>query len=264
MTTVAAIATPYLSPERLLAVGVAAGDAGLDELWLWEDSFFEGGISSSAAVLGATERMRVGIGVLPFPLRNVALAAMEIATLDRMFPGRFLPGLGHGVQDWMGQAGVRARSVLTLEREYVTALRALLAGEAVTVEGDYVSLDRVKLEWPPPAAPALHLAATGPRSLEVSGEVGDGTILVADTRVEEMPRIRSLVAEGRARSGRAGDAELTVFQSARADDVDGALRTVEAWATAGAHRVALQPRSDERDPEGFVRFVAEQVQPRFH
>ena len=39
------------------------------------------------------------------PLRNVALTAMELATVERMFPGRFVPGIGHGVLDWMGQVG---------------------------------------------------------------------------------------------------------------------------------------------------------------
>jgi alkanesulfonate monooxygenase SsuD/methylene tetrahydromethanopterin reductase-like flavin-dependent oxidoreductase (luciferase family) len=41
----------------------------------------------------------VGIGLLPVPLRNVAITAMEAATLHRLFPNRLLLGVGHGVQD---------------------------------------------------------------------------------------------------------------------------------------------------------------------
>ena len=66
----------------------------------------------------APSASRVGIGLMPAPLRNVATAAMEIATLERLFPGRFVPVVGHGVQDWMGQIGARAESPLTLLREY--------------------------------------------------------------------------------------------------------------------------------------------------
>jgi len=51
------------------------------------------------------------------PLRNVALTAMEIATLARLFPGRLTAGIGHGVQDWMGQAGAKVESPMTLARE---------------------------------------------------------------------------------------------------------------------------------------------------
>jgi alkanesulfonate monooxygenase SsuD/methylene tetrahydromethanopterin reductase-like flavin-dependent oxidoreductase (luciferase family) len=43
--------------------------------------------------------LQVGVGLLPVPLRNPALAAMEIATVARLFPGRFRPGLGHGNLD---------------------------------------------------------------------------------------------------------------------------------------------------------------------
>ena len=69
----------------------------------------------------------MGVGLLPVPLRNPALAAMEIATVARMFPGRFLPGLGHGVIPWMVQAGAAVASPITLLREYTVAARALLA-----------------------------------------------------------------------------------------------------------------------------------------
>ena len=43
----------------------AAEDAGLEELWLWEDCFLEGGISAASATLAWTERLRVGVGLLP-------------------------------------------------------------------------------------------------------------------------------------------------------------------------------------------------------
>ena len=76
--------------------------AGLDELWVWEDCFKQSGVASAAVALASTGRIRVGIGLMPTPLRNVALTAMEVATLARVFPGRLMPGVGHGVQEWMG------------------------------------------------------------------------------------------------------------------------------------------------------------------
>src|SRR3712207_2950625 len=129
MTTLGAVFRPQLAPERLRTVCDVAESTGLEELWLWEDCFREGGISTAAAALAWTERVRVGVGLLPVPLRNVALTAMEIASLHRMFPGRVIAGVGHGVQDWMGQVGARAESPVTLLREYLSALRALLDGE---------------------------------------------------------------------------------------------------------------------------------------
>ena len=60
---------------------------------------------------------------------------MEAATLDRLFPGRVIFGVGHGAQEWMGQVGVRPDSPLTSMREHLVALKALLAGERVTTSG---------------------------------------------------------------------------------------------------------------------------------
>lgn len=101
---------PTQAPEALRAIAQAVDRAGLDELWVWEDCFKESGVASAAAALAWTDRITVGVGLLPAPLRNVAVTAMEFANLDRMFPGRFVGGVGHGVQDWMGQVGNRARS----------------------------------------------------------------------------------------------------------------------------------------------------------
>ena len=48
---------------------------------------------------------------------DVAITGMELATLHRLFPGRPVVGVGHGVQSWMGQVGARVESPLTLLQE---------------------------------------------------------------------------------------------------------------------------------------------------
>ncbi|MEV6488212.1 LLM class flavin-dependent oxidoreductase, partial [Actinoplanes sp. NPDC051633] len=153
MTILGATFRPSQPPETLRDIARLADDVGLEELWLWEDCFLNGGISAAAAALSCTERLRVGVGLTPVPFRNVVIEAMETATLHRMFGDRPIIAVGHGVQEWMGQVGARAASPLTLLREWVTAYRSLLAGEEVSTEGRYVSIDRVKLDWPPAVAP---------------------------------------------------------------------------------------------------------------
>src|SRR3954471_14606822 len=144
---------PTHPPETLPALARSVERHGLDELWVWEDCFKQSGVASAAVARATTSGLRVGIGLLPVPLRNVALTAMELATLERLFPGRLVAGVGHGVQTWMEQAGARVASPLTLLREYATALRALLAGDRVSVSGRYVRLDDVALDWPPDVPP---------------------------------------------------------------------------------------------------------------
>ena len=141
MRHIGAIFTPYSPPEALRDAAQAADESGVPQLWLWEDCFRESAFAAASAVLAWTTRLRVGIGVAPMPLRNVALTAMEIATVERLFPGRLIPGVGHGVLPWMEQVGARVASPLTLMREYVPALRSLLAGDEISAAGRYVTLD---------------------------------------------------------------------------------------------------------------------------
>src|SRR4051795_5299008 len=168
---------PQYPPEELRSAVEAAEAAGIDELWLWEDCFLEGGLTTAAAALAWSSRIRVGVGLLPVPFRNPALAAMELATLARMFPGRFSVALGHGVQDWMRQVGAAVDSPMTLLREHTTAVRSLLRGETVSVSGRYVSLDAVALDWPPATPPRLLVGARGPKTIALGAEVADGVLL---------------------------------------------------------------------------------------
>lgn len=252
---IGAIARPQLPPEQIREVALAAEEAGLAELWLWEDCFWEGGISMSAALLAMTERLTVGIGLLPMPLRNVALAAMEIAAVERLFPGRFVVGLGHGVQDWMSQAGARVTSPMTLAREHVAALRRLLAGDEVTTAGEYVNLDAVRLVWPPAAPPLLHLGAFGPNAVRLTGEIGDGLIVAGGTSVDAFGEMRAAALEARAAAGRHGEHIFTVFVAAELSAA-GAAEQLAEWAAVDVDRVVFCPGDDEPDPVGFVQAVA--------
>lgn len=260
MTRLGAIFLPQNPPERLRDVVRAADDHGLDELWLWEDCFLESGIASASAALAWSQNVRIGVGLLPVPLRNVALTAMEIATIDRLFPGRLLAGIGHGVQPWMHQVGAAVESPVTLLREYAIALRALLHGEEVSTEGRYVRLDKVALDWPPSPPPLLLAGATGPRSVRLCGEVADGVILTAGTTVDGVREARGLIDDGRRRAGRDSLPPVTVYMSAPPRDASSVAESVREMTEAGADKVVLEP-SPEDDAVAYVRFVADQVAP---
>jgi len=152
--------------------------AGIDQLWVIEDCFFTSGVPLAAAALAATERITVGIGILPAVARTAAVTAMEIATLANIAPGRIVAGIGHGVQEWMEQMGVRPRSPLTALDETIGCVKRLLAGEEVSFDGGYVHLDRVRLDQPPSVVPPVVAGVQQSRSLGVAGRVADGVILV--------------------------------------------------------------------------------------
>jgi alkanesulfonate monooxygenase SsuD/methylene tetrahydromethanopterin reductase-like flavin-dependent oxidoreductase (luciferase family) len=265
---------PQLPPERLHPFVKQAEASGLDDVWFWEDCFREGGLTMASAALAWTESVRVALGIMPAPLRNPALAAMEVATVARLFPGRFVPAVGHGVQDWMAQVGARASSPMTLLREWTAAVRALLHGERVSVSGRYVRLDGVALDWPPPVVPPLLVGGRGPRTLALAGELGDGVVLDADLSPDGVRRSLAQMARG-------ADHEVVVYLLTAVGD--GARQRLDAevaasglpapdpvavgspgevaevihrYADAGVDTVVLSPTAAEADLEGVLELAA--------
>ncbi|WP_106264582.1 MULTISPECIES: LLM class flavin-dependent oxidoreductase [Isoptericola] len=280
---------PTYPPESLRTLATAAEDAGLDDLWVWEDCFKQSGLASAAAALAWTDRVRVGLGLMPAPLRSTAITAMEIATLARMFPGRFVPAVGHGVQEWMAQSGVKVGSPLTLLRETTDALRRLLAGKEVTTSGRYVHLDAVRLDWPPADDVPLWLGGVGPRSLELAGELGDGLILANALTPDD---VRAAVGTAQEAARAAGheltDVHATLIATTGPGAEDRLARELPQWgaapdrgigaagdaaaiaagvralADAGATAVAIQPTADDPDLVGFVELLGREVRPLLH
>lgn len=278
MTSSGIIFQPSFPPERLRAAVQRAERVGLDEVWVFEDCFKESGIAALVAALAVTERIRVGVGILPMPLRNVAITAMELATIERLFPGRARFGVGHGVLDWMGQVGRRVASPLTLMREYVPALRSLLAGEEVTADGRYVTLDHVRLDWPPEGRVAVLAAGEGPRTIALTGEVADGTVLTTGTTPGMTRTAVERIAAARSAAGRDARHEVVVFVNAEFGDGaadrmeaefdrwgltgdrrfaatgtdDEVAATIARFVDAGADTVLLQSRSHEEDLDGWI------------
>ncbi|MEV2194835.1 LLM class flavin-dependent oxidoreductase [Streptomyces phaeochromogenes] len=167
-----------------------AEEHGFDKLWVVEDLGYRGGLVQAATVLASTTRIRVGVGLLPAAARNVAFTSMEIASLAQLHPDRLDIAVGHGMPSWMPSAGAWPKSPLTLLAEYITVLKSLLSGQLVHQDGKYVHVEGVRLHESsaPAAAPLVLACVRGPKSLAVSGDVADGTLLaepVAPSYVKE-------------------------------------------------------------------------------
>jgi alkanesulfonate monooxygenase SsuD/methylene tetrahydromethanopterin reductase-like flavin-dependent oxidoreductase (luciferase family) len=123
--------------EEIVALAPEVEAAGLDELWVCEGLGRNGGIAQAALALAATRQIRVGLGILPAAVRNVAYMAMEIASLCRAHPGRFVPGIGHGMPSWLRQVDAHPGKLLPcLEEVTVVARRLVCApGRAPTSLG---------------------------------------------------------------------------------------------------------------------------------
>lgn len=208
-------------PESLPDFARHAEEIGISELWMVEDCFYASGIASAAIALAVTRSIPVGLGIMPAVARNAAFTAMEIATLARTYPGRFLAGIGHGMANWMKQIGAFPKSQLAALSETSEVVRRLLAGEEVTFSGDHVQLDQVKLEFPPTQIPPVLLGVRGPKSLMASGRYADGTLLAELASPAYVRWAREQITQGQADAGRTGTPHPIYVYMLFAVDADG-------------------------------------------
>lgn len=137
-------------PSPLFWEAVEAMDAdGWDSLWLSDPGTRPGPapLAALAAVAARTTQLKLGTSVLIVPPRQPVLLAKELATLDALSGGRFLPAFGLGVDAPFEVAALgvaREERVARLE-EAMTVLRLLWSGEPVTWQGRFTQLEGLAL-----------------------------------------------------------------------------------------------------------------------
>lgn len=157
---------------------------GFDMLWVPEVYTFDS-VSLLGALTEATSTIELGSAILPLYSRTPTLLAMTAAGLDALSGGRFTLGLGvSGPQVVEGWHGVEYRDPLGLTREAVDICRTVWRREALTNDGpnhpipypDGTGLGKpLKLiNTPVREHIPIHLAAIGPKNVELTAEVADG------------------------------------------------------------------------------------------
>lgn len=248
-----------LPPESLAEFAREVEAAGADDLWVVEDLRWAGSIASAATALAATGTLRVGIGIAPAPLRNPALLAMEFGTLARLYPGRLAAGIGHGAPDWMAQVGAGVQGKLALLEETIGAVRAILRGEEVSVDGRAIHLENMRLVHPPQQVPPVIAGVIGPRSLELSGRVADGTLIVEGRGPDDLPEIRALIDKGRADAAADRPHELVIFTHLCISESAEAVRAAMAPVLADYSQMLGVPEDKVFTVSGGAAEVARRV-----
>jgi 5,10-methylenetetrahydromethanopterin reductase len=211
----------HMPPQEIVPIAQLAEELGFGSLWFSEDCFFSGGIAGSAAALAATSRLPLGLGIVSAATRHPAVLAMELATLDVLFPGRIHGGIGHGVPAWLEQMGLMPPKALSALRQCVTAVRRLLDGEELTESGHF-HFDKVALTHPSTTRVPLYTGVVNELGLRLSGEIADGTILSTLASPAYVRWARRLVDAGAAVGGRPDPHRLITYALFSVDH-DGAV-----------------------------------------
>ena len=187
-----------------------AEELGYGEVWLSEDCYMLAGFASTAIALQATRDIHVGLGAVASVTRHPAIIAMETATLANAYPGRFTMSIGHGPDVWTKQMGVYPGSILGAMRECIGGIRRLLDGETLQETGKHFTFETIRLEEPSKGLPLL-VAAVGPRSIELAGEIADGLVVSVLAGPNYVAEARKRLKTAMQHAGRDGTSQLPVY-----------------------------------------------------
>ena len=185
----------------IVDLAARAEQQGFESLWMAETRIARDGFVPLAAIATATQLARLGTAIVNVYTRGPVVTALSFATLEELAPGRIVIGLGAGSLNILAAQGVTMHKPITRLREYVMAIRALLAGERVSFSGETFKLQDAALEVIPTNPLPVYLGVTGPRALETAGEIADGVILNGFMPVDYVTRALERISNGMARSG---------------------------------------------------------------
>src|SRR5687767_13607795 len=155
------------------------------------------------AYAAATERIKLGTGVLPIYSRTPVATAQQAATIDEYSKGRMVLGLGisHAVtvENWYGQ---KIERPLKAMREYAGIVRACFRGEDPPDGEIFQSRFRFMGYEPRPDIP-IYVAALSPKMIRLAGEIADGAMLWLCTPEYIRDVVVPEVQAGRERTGQA-------------------------------------------------------------
>jgi 5,10-methylenetetrahydromethanopterin reductase len=158
-----------------------AEEKGFEAVWQAESRLVRDAIVPMAAYAAVTQKIKVGSGVINNWTRNIGLLASTFLTLDDLAPNRVICGIGAWWDPLAQNVGIQRNKPLKAMKETVEVLRRLLNMERVTFHGEFHNVEGIELDVVhgrrEPRNVPIYIGATGPRMMELAGEIGDGVVL---------------------------------------------------------------------------------------
>jgi probable F420-dependent oxidoreductase len=199
-----------------------AGKSGVEGLWLTQNVNGRDTRMVLAAMAAGVSDVSIGTAVLPAYMSPPAVMAQTALSLDEISGNRFILGLGRGHRifgEWM-LGGKYSGSVESM-REYLTIVTSMIREGTASLSGSAYDA-RVGYMAPRRAELPVYVGATGPRMLELAGELADGVIMWMCTpwylRDVVLPRLRA--GWERRPGGHDGFSVVVMMPAAASPDLD--------------------------------------------
>lgn len=167
---------PGRSIKDLTDLAIQAEQTGFDQAWVGNDFLGHPGIPALASMLLATNRIKIGSGVIDPVTIHPGQIAQLASGFQELSGGRFILGLGAGSDVFFGLAGIEAAKPVPRTREAIVAIRALTDGDSPAGLPGAASgwQPQARLSHPHPVP--IYVGAMGPRLLEMTGRLADGAL----------------------------------------------------------------------------------------
>ena len=204
---------------------------GYSHLWVTDSSLHARNPYAYLTLAALTsERLMLGTAVTNPLTRHPAITAAAAATVDEISEGRMIMGIGAGDRPLLSLGMKPAR--LSSLRSSILAIRGLWSGDSVTVQDPGFELHGAHLRFGARPDIPIFISASGPKTLELAGQVADGVIVLAGLFPEALGWAISHVERGAASVGRPRP-HIAVFAYGRIDDDDetalSSARSIAAW-----------------------------------
>jgi probable F420-dependent oxidoreductase len=196
-----------------------------------------------AFAAAATDRLRLGTGVVVAPLHSPVMLAKRTATLDLLSGGRLLLGLGIGWQreEYAAVGAPFAARGRRLE-DGIGAMRALWAGGAASYAGEFVNLDRVDLTIAPGRQIPILLGGNSAPAVNRAGRIADGWLPYTISPQDFAAGADALRAAAKAAGRDPGSIEITAWPGSFDPARQGEPAFLAEYLRSGASRLLVAPR----------------------
>nr|WP_090280160.1 LLM class F420-dependent oxidoreductase [Mycolicibacterium komanii]CRL76278.1 monooxygenase [Mycolicibacterium komanii] len=211
--------------DDLIAQARRAHELGVQQVWL-SQRFDYDAIGVAGVIGAAVPGLGVGTFVVPFNPRHPLIVASQAQTAQAATHGRFTLGLGLGAHEVERQAfGTAWPNTIARLREHLTVLRSIFDAGTADFHGEEFTANP---QWPvqvPGGTPVpIYVAAMGPKALQVTGELADGTLpyLAGPRTIADF--IEPTIARAAAEAGRPAPKIVAAVPVVVSDDADAARR----------------------------------------
>lgn len=204
---------------------------GFSNLWLTDSSLHARNSYAYLTLAAMTSpRLLLGTAVTNPLTRHPAITAVAAATVDEISDGRMILGIGAGDRPLLA-LGMRPARLASV-RSAIGTIRALWSGADVTMKDPGFELHHAHLRFGARPDIPVYISASGPKTLELAGEIADGVILLVGLFPEALAWALEHVDRGASKAGRRRPHVAVFAYGAIDDDESAALasaRSIAAW-----------------------------------